>query len=67
MNTAPKLESTKAIKKKFPWQPLLVEMAKGLLIGASMSLGGIMVDRAFAPRTGNRNLTLIPGGSQKAG
>ena len=67
MNTVPKNESPKANKKKIQWQPLLMEMGKGFLIGASMSLGGIVVDRSFASLRRDRTLTLIPGGNQKAG
>ncbi len=58
-------------KKKFDWEKHLVELtieiSKGLLVGASMSLGRIAVDRAFAPKVSNKSLTLIPGGSQKVG
>jgi hypothetical protein len=68
-----KVDATKTTfkKSKFQWQPFLmdlgIEVAKGLLVGASMSVGRIAVDRAFAPKVSNKSLALIPGGNQKVG
>ena len=71
MEKTEKAESTKSTfkKKSFDWKPFLIdlgiEVSKGLLVGASMSVGRIAVDRAFAPKVSNKSLTLIPGGTQK--
>ncbi len=70
MDRSEKTDQTKAkFKRKKEYQKLLldlgIEVSKGLLVGASMSLGRIAVDRAFAPTVSNKILTLIPGGNQK--
>ena len=73
MEKSEKADLTKVTfkKKKFEWQPFLVELgievSKGLLVGASMAAGRIAVDRAFTPKVSNKSLTLIPGGNQKVG
>ena len=73
MEKPEKAESVKSTlkKKSFDWESFLVglgiEVSKGLLVGASMSLGKIAVDRAFAPKVSDRHLTLIQGDNRKIG
>ncbi len=72
MDKFEKAESTKSTfkKKSFDWKPFLIdlgiEVSKGLLVGASMSVGRIAIDRTFAPKVSNKSMVLIPGGNQKA-
>jgi len=73
MEKLEKNESNKSSfkKKTFDWESFLIELgievSKGLLVGASMSVGRITVDRMLAPKISEKGLALIPGGNQKVG
>lgn len=73
MEKSEKTELTRvALKKKsFDWEEYLIslgiEISKGILVGASMSVGRIAIERVLAPKIPSKSLSLIAGGNQKVG